>query len=751
MSITPYLHLKNIPVTIVFSQVATVGDTLLRLYITNYDADSMLFYPGKKLEFNHPNLQSPLVGEFAISVNGYHYILLDEPLTFNILANTSIIYNTTFALREDNSAVTHADILTKLSNQTENFIVDDIELIGTNGLLSSVNYSKLLQTTKSELYDLGTTFTNKTTYQFLGAVKFNFVSGLFKHKFNIIGEVANVEFEIIIPEINSNNISVNCLHFGYIVRCALGLRFSYVTDDNNDVYLMIELLIESDPINSLNPEHKLIHFVTDKNNVLQSAGTINSTDFTYNYKSIDPQNYGTLIENFRFDIFTRSYNSDIPVLYKDKSLTISSNTNTNTLLGANTYYGAQSIISTTTGLPTGITKAFRIDVKPLYYSNSTYTIVQTLHSFDNTNKPIVFERLLTNTFTGTWKDLRNISILAANVTTDANNRFVTDAQINGWNNILEDLVWKNPVLDLTELILAYPSPLNGWTTYISSLSMHYTFNGSVWNPMVKIASENNNGIITAQMYNEFFLQSSNTKRVLQQNNSYIHRLSIINESNLSNVSDNVLDLIERDGLTTFIEPNTIGIGFGDSGAFGENSIVLGTDVKALKSNSILFGSDILSDFSDTIGIGKGLLFTSNEFTVLGKFNLGDINNSFELGNGTDTDNRNNLFAVTKSGLLVANGLKSPNGTNEEVWLTDGTKKTISSIADNLVHTTIITATNFFIIKAPYNTVNNTILEPGDRVIGVVQGVLIHAQYMGGDKTLLTSFNITSKDTFDTID
>ena len=747
MQIIPYLHLKNIPVTIIFSQVANIGDTLLRIHIQNYDADSMLFYPGKKLIFEDSNLQSPLIGEFAISVNGYHYILLDESLTFNILANTTIIYNTTFELREDNSAVTHADILTKLSKQTENFIVDGIELLGTNGLLSSVNYSKLLQVTKLELYDLGTTFTNKTTYQFLGAVKFNFVSGLFKHKFNIIGEIVNVEFEVIIPENNVNNISINCLHFGYIIKCGLGLRFSYVIDNNNEPYLMIELIIESEEIGGLNPNHKLIHFVTNKNHILESSGTINSVDFVYNYRSNDPQNYGTFVEKFQFDLFTRSYNRYSPIIYSDKILNISENTNLNVLLDTNTYFGNKSIVQSITNLPNGITKDFRIEVKPLYYSESSYTIIQTLYSFDENKKPIVFERILTNTFTGIWKDLRNISVLATNVTTDLNNRFVSDEQINSWNNIITNLVWKAPVTNVEELPIVYSIPKIGWTCFVIDENMHYCFDGSIWKPMIKIASTNNNGIITSQMYNEFFLQSGNSKRVLQKENSYIHRLSIIPEQNLSNVSNNVFDLIKREELTTFIEPNTIGIGFGNSGAFGEKSIVLGTNVKSLRSDSILFGSDILSDFSNTIGIGKGLIFTSNEFTALGKFNLGDVNNSFELGNGADADNRNNLFAVTKSGLLLANGLKSPDGTNEEVWLADGTKKTIGSIADNLVHTTIITPNNFLIFKAPYNTVNNTILEPGDRVIGAVQGDLIHAQYMGGDKTLLTSYNITTQDTF----
>ena len=91
-------------------------------------------------------------------------------------------------------------------------------------------------------------------------------------------------------------------------------------------------------------------------------------------------------------------------------------------------------------------------------------------------------------------------------------------------------------------------------------------------------------------------QSGNSKRVLQKENSYIHRLSIIPEQNLSNVSNNVFDLIKREELTTFIEPNTIGIGFGNSGAFGEKSIVCGTVYTHQDSGSFLFESPTVNRY-----------------------------------------------------------------------------------------------------------------------------------------------------------
>lgn len=45
-----------------------------------------------------------------------------------------------------------------------------------------------------------------------------------------------------------------------------------------------------------------------------------------------------------------------------------------------------------------------------------------------------------------------------------------------------------------------------------------------------------------------------------------------------------------------------------------------------------------------------------------------------------------------------------------------------------------------IFKAPEST-NNEILETGDYCIGFVEGQFINANYIGGDKTLLASFEI----------
>lgn len=58
----------------------------------------------------------------------------------------------------------------------------------------------------------------------------------------------------------------------------------------------------------------------------------------------------------------------------------------------------------------------------------------------------------------------------------------------------------------------------------------------------------------------------------------------------------------------------------------------------------------------------------------------------------------------------------------------------------IISTKIYPVGHLQIFKVPGNT-NNEILEPGDYCIGFVEGQFINADYLGGDKNLLASYNI----------
>ena len=57
-------------------------------------------------------------------------------------------------------------------------------------------------------------------------------------------------------------------------------------------------------------------------------------------------------------------------------------------------------------------------------------------------------------------------------------------------------------------------------------------------------------------------------------------------------------------------------------------------------------------------IGYGLKADNNYQTVVGFYNDNQSDTVFEIGNGTDDDNRSNAFAVTWDGVVYANGLSS---------------------------------------------------------------------------------------------
>lgn len=76
------------------------------------------------------------------------------------------------------------------------------------------------------------------------------------------------------------------------------------------------------------------------------------------------------------------------------------------------------------------------------------------------------------------------------------------------------------------------------------------------------------------------------------------------------------------------------------------------------------------------------------------------------------------------------------GTTDQYYRGDKTWQNISTIK-------IYKIGELCIFKNPTNT-NASILEAGDMVTGIVQGMFINASYLGGDTTLLTSFDIVNQ-------
>jgi len=68
---------------------------------------------------------------------------------------------------------------------------------------------------------------------------------------------------------------------------------------------------------------------------------------------------------------------------------------------------------------------------------------------------------------------------------------------------------------------------------------------------------------------------------------------------------------------------------------------------------------------------------------------------------------------------------------------------INELLAQVSSTTIYKAGQLCVFKNPANT-NASILEAGDMVTGIVEGMFINASYLGDDPTLLASFDIVNQ-------
>ena len=111
----------------------------------------------------------------------------------------------------------------------------------------------------------------------------------------------------------------------------------------------------------------------------------------------------------------------------------------------------------------------------------------------------------------------------------------------------------------------------------------------------------------------------------------------------------------------------------DSEAIGDNSYTFGYMANASGSNSYAFGytANASGDYSMTFG--KGTKASHQNQFAFGQYNLDNQDYLFEIGNGTDDNDRSDAFYLTKEGngwfhgqivannSIIANGITSTNG------------------------------------------------------------------------------------------
>lgn len=173
-----------------------------------------------------------------------------------------------------------------------------------------------------------------------------------------------------------------------------------------------------------------------------------------------------------------------------------------------------------------------------------------------------------------------------------------------------------------------------------------------------------------------------------------------------------------------INSNTSGSNNVAAGLNSGRFISDGVTVNSITNNSIFIGSS-----TKTLGDNQ-----TNQI-VIGHDATGAGSNTATLGNAsiTSTILRGN---VTTNGNVTATAHVTTGGTTAQFVDGTGSLQNISTIK-------IYKIGELCIFKNPTNT-NASILEAGDMVTGIVQGMFINASYLGGDTTLLTSFDIVNQ-------
>jgi len=73
------------------------------------------------------------------------------------------------------------------------------------------------------------------------------------------------------------------------------------------------------------------------------------------------------------------------------------------------------------------------------------------------------------------------------------------------------------------------------------------------------------------------------------------------------------------------------------------------------NKSVSIGYDNVAEGEGSVALGIGTKATGNYQTVIGKYNSDDTQSTFIIGNGTDDDNRSQLFNVNQDGKVITRG------------------------------------------------------------------------------------------------
>lgn len=114
---------------------------------------------------------------------------------------------------------------------------------------------------------------------------------------------------------------------------------------------------------------------------------------------------------------------------------------------------------------------------------------------------------------------------------------------------------------------------------------------------------------------------------------------------------------------------------------GNNSFSLGNKNCSYSLNSFSFGTNNNSLGRKSATIGEGLLSIADNQLSIGKFNKGNLNTLFEIGNGTDNNNRINVFEVYNDGHIE---ILSQGTTDNSIVIKSYVDNNLKPIKDKIV-------------------------------------------------------------------
>lgn len=238
----------------------------------------------------------------------------------------------------------------------------------------------------------------------------------------------------------------------------------------------------------------------------------------------------------------------------------------------------------------------------------------------------------------------DITSLDARVTTnegDITNRYTKAEVDNLMTEAINNLAWRDSVADVADLTTTYPTPLDGWTAYVSNVDEIYTYNGTAWvktgAAFFEDATESVAGKVTLAADGE-----TTGGKVVQANDSRLAQVGVNTSniatnatdiaSNLSAIQSNDTDITALDGRMTTAETNIAGNDTdiaANLAAIQSNDTDIAANLAAIQGND----TDISTNASDILANAGAI--TSNDGDIAANLSAIQGNDTDIAGNATD--------------------------------------------------------------------------------------------------------------------